>query len=445
MARFRKLAALTACAVIAATVSGCTNTQYSVKYDDKEVKPGVYIGYAFNELNNQIYNLYYTQGVTEDYFSQQVEGVSLSEYVKNNSLKDIKEYAAISKQFEEAGLTISDDELKTMSSNVNSSWDSMGGMYEYIGVSKESLKEIYRESLMRTKLFDSYYAEGGKEPATDEELQKYVNDNYIRYKMISIYKSSATDDETKEAENKTKLETRDKFYEQGKDYSFDDFDKLIDDYNASSSTASDDTSSAADDTSSAADDTSSAADDASSAADDASSEAASAADESEADSSEAAIDTESEVNSADDSSADDSAAADDSSTGDTEEPQEEEDPYKNEVMINLASYEDEDFETASGQLYKFIRDAEVGKVLTFENDNAYYIVVKGDVSQRTDYVGDNRDNLIQSVKNDDFQSKLDSWIEAMDIQVNDKAVKRYTPEVLYDRMMEYNKKNSTAT
>ena len=265
MARFRKAAALIACAVMASTVTGCADTSYSVKYGDETVKAGVYIGYLQTELNNQLYTFSYQGIESKDYFSQQVDGVDLSEYVKNNSIKDVKEYVAIKKQFEAEGLSFTDDELKQISSNVNTSWDSMGGMYENNGVSKESLKEIYREALMRSKLFNLYYGEGGKEAPTDEELQKYVNDNYIRYKMIAIYKSSETDESKAAAENEEHLKKRDEYFEKGKDLTFDNFDPLIDEYRAESDAASEADSTQAEDSSrtdesSQADDTSSVAD-----------------------------------------------------------------------------------------------------------------------------------------------------------------------------------------
>ena len=460
MARFRKAAALIACAVMASTVSGCADTSYSVKYGDDTVKAGVYIGYLQTELNNQLYILSYKGIDSKDYFSQQVEGVDLAEYVKNNALKDTKEYVAITKQFAAEGLTLTDDELKAISSNVKSSWDNMGGMYENNGVSKESLKEIYREQLMRTKLFDHYYGEGGSEAPTDEELQKYVNDNFIRYKMIALYKSSDSDESTANAENEEKLKKRDEYFEKGKDMNFDNFDELIAEYKAESESAADTDSSAAEtDTSSeAGDDTSSTAD--------TSSESESTADESsEAESvstpegpnteDEAAEEPESKADEASSSEAesDSSSDADSSSAAETDsssetdsaaegEEEEEPDPYANEAMIDLAKYTDEDYDTASGKLFKAVKEAEVGKVFTFENDNAYYIVVKGDVTQRTDYVSENRSTLVQSLKNDAFQSKLDSWVEAANITVNDKAIKRYTPQVIYDRMTEYSEKNS---
>lgn len=460
MARFRKAAALIACAVMASTVSGCADTSYSVKYGDDTVKAGVYIGYLQTELNNQLYILSYKGIDSKDYFSQQVEGVDLAEYVKNNALKDTKEYVAITKQFAAEGLTLTDDELKAISSNVKSSWDNMGGMYENNGVSKESLKEIYREQLMRTKLFDHYYGEGGSEAPTDEELQKYVNDNFIRYKMIALYKSSDSDESTANAENEEKLKKRDEYFEKGKDMNFDNFDELIAEYKAESESAADTDSSAAEtDTSSeAGDDTSSTAD--------TSSESESTADESsEAESvstpegpnteDEAAEEPESKADEASSSEAesDSSSDADSSSAAETDsssetdsaaegEEEEEPDPYANEAMIDLAKYTDEDYDTASGKLFKAVKEAEVGKVFTFENDNAYYIVVKGDVTQRTDYVSENRSTLVQSLMNDAFQSKLDSWVEAANITVNDKAIKRYTPQVIYDRMTEYSEKNS---
>ncbi|MBR4555076.1 MAG: hypothetical protein IKO27_05725 [Ruminococcus sp.] len=507
MSRFRKTAALLACAVIASTVTGCSDTTYSIKFDGEEVKAGVYIGYLQNELTNQLYMLSNT-GDTDDVFSNQVDGKSLSDYVKDNSLKDIKEYAGIKKQFAAEGLTLSDDELKEMNTGVKNSWDSMGELYEYDGVSKESLKEIYRESLMRSKLFDHYYGTEGKEAPSAEDIQKYVNENYVRYKIISIYKSTETDETKKKEENDAKLKERDDLYEKGKDYSYEDFDKLIDEYNESQKVPEDDSSTPDESTpdESTADESKTDA----SAADESTSDSSTAdentADASSADETSSLTETDTSVNAAapdeglvttgpddsdkeiaagevsgdssvnadssseaaeDTSSANSDDAASDTEAGPAEDTvlsaadpsskedigdgsievedvsgTEEADPFKNDVMINLASYTDKDFETESGKLYKFIKGADKGKVLTFENENAYYIVIKEDPAGYTGYAEENRDTIVQTMKKDDFQSKIDSWVEAANISVNDKAIKRYTPEVIYDRMNEYYEEQS---
>ena len=52
MAKFRKTAALLACAIAASTATACSDTTYSLKAGDDEVKAGIYIGYLQNELSN---------------------------------------------------------------------------------------------------------------------------------------------------------------------------------------------------------------------------------------------------------------------------------------------------------------------------------------------------------------------------------------------------------
>ena len=48
------------------------------------------------------------------------------------------------------------------------------------------------------------------------------------------------------------------------------------------------------------------------------------------------------------------------------------------------------------------------------------------------------------MKSDEFQKKLTSWVEKLDIKVNNKAIKRYTPKVVYDKQTEYYSKNNTS-
>ncbi len=37
------------------------------------------------------------------------------------------------------------------------------------------------------------------------------------------------------------------------------------------------------------------------------------------------------------------------------------------------------------------------------------------------------------MKSDEFQKKLTSWVEKVDIKVNNKVIKRYTPKKVYDK------------
>ena len=454
MAKFRKLAALLACAVMASSVTGCTDTQYSAKIGDDEVKAGVYIAYLSNIMSNEITTLYY-QGITEKPFDQQIDGVPLAQYVKDNSLKSLKEYCAITKQFDAEGLTITDDEMKQISSNLRTSWDSMGKLYEHEGVSKESLKELYLASLKKEKLFDHYYDKGGKEEASDDDLQKFVNENYLRYKIITFYTTSETDEAKKKEDQEAKQKQRDELFEKGSSLTFAEFDELIEEYNKMNQTAADNSSNA-DDSSSGADSSSASSESSSEASSDESkddtSSDASSSDASSSDDSRASVDNSDSDSSSDDSSDAGSSSKEDSSSqsqndsseGDSSsEHDHEHDPYENEVVMNFKSYKD-DTDSPSGKLYHFIKDLEVGKASKFENDYGYYIVIKGDIAERTDYVASNRDSVLHAAKDEAFQTMLDGWVSSANITINDKAIKRYTPEVIYDRMNEYYDKNKTA-
>jgi len=467
MAKFRRTAALLACVIAAVSVTGCTDTTYVLKSGDDEVKAGVYIGFMQDELSAQL-NMLYNQGVTNDPFSQKVEDKPLADYLKEYALKNTKEYLALKKQFSAEGLKLTDEETKTISTTVNNVWKSNGEYYENAGISKESYKEIYKASFWSRGLFQAYYGKGGKENPSDEDMQKYINDNYIRYKLISIDKSTATDEETKKTETAALEKDRDDFLKKAEGVSFEDFDKLITEYDefkkakeeaekADDSSSTDDSSKADDssstDDSSKADDSSatddsSKADDSSATDDSSKTDDSSATDDSSKTDDSSATDDSSKADdssSTDDSSkTDDSSATDDSSKTDEKKEEEETDPYKNEIMINLDGYTDEQFSTASGKLYKFVQGMETGKAQAFDNEYCYYIVIKGDVAGRTDYLSGNYDSVLNRMKQKDYEAKIQEWISAADIKLNDKAINRYTPEVIYDRMKEYAEKNQAS-
>ena len=78
----------------------------------------------------------------------------------------------------------------------------------------------------------------------------------------------------------------------------------------------------------------------------------------------------------------------------------------------------------------------------YEDDNYYYIIIKGDVKERSEeYATENHDNMVHEMKSEDFEKIIDGWVEELNINVNSQAVKRYTPQVVYDKQEEYYSKN----
>ena len=431
MAKAKKItAALTAALLCTASLTSCSDTSYVMT-------AGIYIYNELTEMSYQMTMMYYQKGIKKDYFDQKVDGKAFDEYLSDYALTATKEYAAVVDKFNELGLTLSDEDIKSINDSISSTWDSQGEFYESEGISKESVKLALKGSKMREELFDHYYAEGGEEAVSDDEMVKYLDDNYLRYKSISFAKtkastdssSSATDSSTDSADaaNEEAKAKRDEFLEKAQGVSFDDFDSIIDEYNdyvaskkaADSSSATDSDSSAAD-SSTASDDTSSVSDiDTSSTA----SDDTSSVSDSTAESSTAASDT--------DSSTDSSSSAPD--------------PYANEKMMNYGTMDDSQKDTTNGKILKEVSGMSTDVATAYEDDNAYYILIKGDIKGRdTEYAKDNHEDLLKEMKSDEFQKKLTSWVEKLDIKVNNKAIKRYTPKVVYDKQTEYYSKNNNS-
>lgn len=433
MAKAKKItAALTAALLCTASFTACSDTSYAMTAGDSKINAGIYIYNELTEMSYQMTMMYYQNGITKDYFDQKVDGKAFDEYLSDYALTATKEYAAIVDKFNELGLTLSDEDIKSINDSISSTWDSQGEFYEYEGISKESVKLALKGSKMRDELFDYYYAEGGEEAVSDDEMVKYLDDNYLRYKSISFAKtaastdssSSSTDSSTDSASaaNEEAKAERDEFLEKAQGVSFDDFDSIIDEYN--DYVASKNSSSAADSDSSSAADSSTASDDTSSVSD--------------IDTSSTASDDTSSVS---DSTADSNSAVDSDSS--TDSSSSTPDPYANEKMMNYGTMDDSQKDTTNGKILKEVSGMDTDVATAYEDDNAYYILIKGDIKDRdTEYAKDNHEDLLKEMKSDDFQEKITSWVEKLDIKVNNKAIKRYTPKVVYDKQTEYYSKNN---
>lgn len=391
MAKAKKItAALTAALLCTASLTACSDTSYVMTAGDSKINAGIYIYNELTEMSYQMTMMYYQKGIKKDYFDQKVDGKAFDEYLSDYALTATKEYAAVVDKFNELGLTLSDEDIKSINDSISSTWDSQGEFYESEGISKESVKLALKGSKMREELFDHYYAEGGEEAVSDDEMVKYLDDNYLRYKSISFAKtkastdssSSATDSSTDSADaaNEEAKAKRDEFLEKAQGVSFDDFDSIIDEYN----------------------------------------------------------DYVASKKASDSSSAADSDSSTDSSSS-------EPDPYANEKMANYGEMDDSQKDTANGKILKEVSGMSTDVATAYEDDNAYYILIKGDVKDRdTEYAKDNHEDLLKEMKSDEFQKKLTSWVEKLDIKVNNKAIKRYTPKVVYDKQTEYYSKNNNS-
>ncbi len=392
MAILKKTVAFLTAAMITACVAGCADTSYAMKADNKEIKAGIYIDYLYNEMVNQIQTMAYS-GVTGSPLNQKIEGKKFADYVEEVALKTTKEHVVINNKFDELKLTLDPDETKQINSNLTDSWEQSAEDYEKQGISKESLKENYLTLSKRAALFNSFYAENGSEEVTVKDLEKYVDDTFLRFKYISFEKNSEDQDAEKES-----VASRDKYFKMAEKLDFAKFDEVIDAYSDEMEEKQ-----------------------AEEQATEEATDVEDVSDEEAVDVSEAEVEDEVEVD-------------EDAETEDVEE-----DPYQNEQIINYDTVKDNEDNTEYVNLLKAIKDMEIGKATLYEDDNLYYIIIKGDITERSEeYIADdnNRESTLYQMKKDDFQSKLDSWIKEIKFTMNDDAMKTFSATNVYSIMTE---------
>ena len=141
MAKAKKItAALTAALLCTASLTACSDTSYVMTVGDSKINAGIYIYNELTEMSYQMTMMYYQKGIKKDYFDQKVDGKAFDEYLSDYALTATKEYAAVVDKFNELGLTLSDEDIKSINDSISSTWDSQGEFYESEGISKESVK-----------------------------------------------------------------------------------------------------------------------------------------------------------------------------------------------------------------------------------------------------------------------------------------------------------------
>lgn len=482
----RAAAALCAAVLAASMLAGCSQTDYSMTVSGEKINAGVYINFLLTEMTNQMSTLYYAQKISDpsEALTQNIDGKSFKTYVKEEAIKKTKEFAAINAKFDELGLKLTKDQKAEIKEQVESSWEQAKDFYEVEGISKESLKMVTEMTYKRQAVFDHYYETDGETPVTDEDIQNYLNENFIRFKQIAFSKSFAAEGEDVDAENAEIKAKAESYLEQAKSVDFEGFDELIKQYKEeqeAEKAAEEEAGAEGEETAEApADTTESAAEEtAESAAEEETEESAS--DESLAEvedtvsqaEAEAEAETEAEEvkapeeeasaeTSADEEApAETEAAAEETETAETSEETEDsaevedlssdtdvsldditgaEAEEDNEIIADYTYSQDKTSDTydeAYANRLTAVKNAKMGEATFYEDDTAYYVFMSADIADKPEYAEENHAVLISDMKEDEFQGLIDSWVEAMDIKMNSKAVKRYSVQEVYDRQEEY--------
>lgn len=131
-----------------------------------------------------------------DYSKEKIDGVDFSKYVKDETLKALKEIAAYKLLCEKEGLKPDEAELEAIEQSAESNWDNgYSYMFEENGVYKSTFVKYITDLSYATLYFDHLYGKEGTKAISESEVAAKLQEKFVLLQSISV-SFSTTDSST---------------------------------------------------------------------------------------------------------------------------------------------------------------------------------------------------------------------------------------------------------
>ncbi|MCL1822925.1 MAG: hypothetical protein FWG44_01860, partial [Oscillospiraceae bacterium] len=407
-------------------LSGCADTRFVMNIAGIEVRAGEYINAQVSATQSAAAKFREENPDTDvnadgfDYFKQEVEGKSFSDWVYDKTLEMLKERAANSLLFDELGLSFTELEIQEIREYVESLWQSSenlaeaglkektwGELYESIGIGKTSIEEVLLYGRKAEKVFHAYYDPDGIQGVPEDVLMQMFTDDYVRFHLIEVYltdddNNPITDEDIlKDFENKAneladRLNAGDSFTVVNRD--FWDFRYAYFEEEAEETEES----------------------------------------EEEAEPEEANNDSEEPEQDVTEDENEESGETDETD-GEAEDDIDYEalyDEYDNMYSELIARTDQPYFYTQMNdetyalpeEAHDFLIHMDLNTAAVFKTDECYFVFQKLDIYERDDWFETFRETLLHDLKGDEMNELVKEKAVTLDVSLNQAAIKRYKPE-----------------
>ncbi len=184
--KMKKTAAFAAAALLCVSLFGCTIKSPATvgSIGGVEIPAGVYLLAQYNA---------YEQAATRVEDSKKVLTSKIkdseqtgAEYIAEETLKFIELYAAVETRFAELGGELTEEQQATVESQTETLWTQSQKSYEKNGIGRTSLKSHVANIVKQDALLDMIYGNGGGAAVADDELAKWVEQNYLRADYLTL-------------------------------------------------------------------------------------------------------------------------------------------------------------------------------------------------------------------------------------------------------------------
>ncbi|MBD5129909.1 MAG: hypothetical protein HDT43_08300 [Ruminococcaceae bacterium] len=391
---FKRIAAGALALAVTASLCGCGDNGYIMTVEDISIRNGIYLSFqqsAYSEAYEKIQEQNGSDDSSSDtsvidVFSENVESKSAAEWIKEQTIKYVRRFVAVQKVCGELGITLTEDEIKEMNSDLQSAWDeenfyvqytmgfnTLGEYYESFGVGIDSMKEIRKANALSDKLFLHYYDNDGEYPVSKDEINTYLTENYAAVKMLTLSYTDASGNALETDEEKQEIKDKAKAYADR----INGGDSFID------------------------------------------------------------VKYDSDLAAAQDSAR---ASAESSYTEDNEEGLTKEEYIQKEVddvdvtkaekPEDLDQFISKDNSTLEEKLTEYIWNAAAdGKAAVFEGEGAAYVVLREDVTTKDSWEEENHEDILKAIRNDDYDKMMEMTYQNYKVDLDEYLVNtKYAPE-----------------
>ena len=142
------------------------------------------------EINSEIFT-YYLDKVIQRPIDYNLPENPLKQELKEAAINECKQYLAANTEFRNKGLSLTSSEKVEISQAVNDYWVRFENHFKDIGVSKQTLTKIMTSQTYEDALFTAEYDKGTGNTEAEAVIQDYFYDNYISFRTICAYFTSA--------------------------------------------------------------------------------------------------------------------------------------------------------------------------------------------------------------------------------------------------------------
>lgn len=153
-------------------------------------KPKIALTIQGTEINGEIF-AYYLDRVAATPESYGLAKNASEKELKDAAVTECKKYVASNSEFVNGGNSLSSADKVAVSEQVNNLWMRSQKHYESIGVSKQTLTKIVTSEKYEDAVFTALYDVGRDDAAAERAIQNYFYDNYVSFRTVCAYFSSA--------------------------------------------------------------------------------------------------------------------------------------------------------------------------------------------------------------------------------------------------------------